>query len=185
MAYDFSGFKEEAANYKEWLSREYTGINTGRATPAVLDLVSVENFGARMAVPHIASIIGEDQRTLRVSPWDKSNIKLIEKAINDANLGLSVSVDEAGLRVSFPQLTEERRHALVKVLKEKLEEARVKLRLLREDALKDLEVKEKEGGMGEDEKFRHKEELQKLVDEWNTALEETFRKKEKDVMGIL
>ena len=183
MNYDFSRFKEKLKDAEEWLAREYLGLNTGRATPAVLDGVGVESYGARMSISHVASIVTEDARTLRISPWDKTNVKTIEKAINEANLGLSVSVDDAGIRVFFPALTEERRQSLVKILKERLEEGRIKVRTLREETSKDIETKEKSGGMSEDEKFRHKETMQKMVDEANSGLENLFKKKEKDVMG--
>ena len=125
----------------------------------------------------------EDARTLRVVPWDKSLVKGIEKAIGAANLGLSVATDDLGIRVIFPQLTTETREKLVKVLKEKLEEARITARKEREKIWDDIQRQEKEGKMTEDERFRAKEELQKIVDETNKNLEALFEKKEKEVMG--
>lgn len=179
MAYSFTDFSSKGKEIVEWLKREYTGISTGRATPAILDLVSVESFGARTAIPHIASVTIEDPRTLRVAPWDKSQVKVIEKGLADADLGLSVSVDDGGLRIFFPQLTTERRAQLVKVLKDRLEDARVKVRMLRQETQKDIEAE----SLPEDDAKRAGDELQKKVDEYNSLLEDVFTKKEAEVMN--
>ena len=163
----------------EWLKREYTGISTGRATPAILDLVSVESYGSRTAIPHVASVTIEDPRTLRVAPWDKTQLKAIETALRDADLGLSVSVDDMGLRIFFPQLTTERRAQLVKVLKDRLEDARVKVRMLRQETQKDIEAE----ALPLDDAKRAADELQKKVEEYNGLLEDVFTKKEGEVMN--
>lgn len=183
MAYDFSKFKRECRATEEWLKREYGGINTGRAAPALLDTVQIEVYGSRVPISHVAGILIEDARTLRISPWDKTQIKDIEKGIVISNLGVSVAIDDSGIRVSFPQLTTERRVQLVKMLKEKLEESRVKVRAEREKIWNDIQAKEKDSLMSEDDKFKGKEELQKLVDEANKTLEAIFEKKEKEVLG--
>lgn len=183
MAYNFSAFQLAVSQAEEWLSREYQSVSAGRATPSILDLVQVDSYGSQTAIAHVASISIEDPRTLRVAPWDKSQIKAIEKGINDANLGLSVSSDDAGLRIFFPQLTTERRAQLVKVLKEKLEEARVKVRLARQETIKEIESQKKEGMMPEDDAKRATDELQKMVDATNANLEKHFEKKESEVMS--
>lgn len=183
MAYSFADFSTQGKEVVEWLKREYTGISTGRATPAILDLVSVESYGSRTAIPHVASVTIEDPRTLRVAPWDKSQVKVIETALRDADLGLSVSVDDAGLRIFFPQLTTERRAQLVKVLKDRLEDARVKIRLIRQEVQKDIEGQKKDGDLPEDDAKRASDELQKKVDEYNGLLEDVFTKKEAEVMN--
>lgn len=181
MAYDFTHFKTKLREIEDWLGNEYQGIRTGRATPAILDSVFVESYGTRTLLKHVASITLEDAKTLRVSPWDKSQIKGIEKAIGEANLGLSASSDASGVRVFFPALTDERRAGLVKVVKEKLEHARVSVRSERDEIWSDLQTKERKGEMAEDEKFRLKDEMQKLVDATNKKLEEHAEKKEKEV----
>lgn len=183
MSYSFSNFNTQGKEAVEWLKREYTGISTGRATPAILDLVQVENYGSRVAVPHVASVTIEDPRTLRVSPWDKTQVKTIEAALREADLGLSVSVDDAGLRIFFPQLTTERRAQLVKVLKDKMEDARVKVRLVRQEIQKDIETQKKDGVLPEDDAKRALDELQKRVDDINAELESVFEKKENEVMN--
>lgn len=183
MAYNFSTAKAECKKIEEWLSKEYSQVHTGRASPMLLDSVHVDSYGSFMPIKNVAAVNIEDPKTLRIAPWDKSQIKEIERAIQAANLGLSVATDDMGIRVIFPMLTTERRTQLVKVLKEKMEEARVSVRKAREETWNDIQAKEKEGGMSEDEKFRLKDDLQKLVDETNANLEAIFAKKEHEVMN--
>ena len=166
---------------EEWLKRELSSIRTGRATPAILDNIKVEAYGSDMQMSGVASISVEDARMLRVTPWDASLGKAIEKAIVASDLGLSVAVDDKGVRVMFPELTSDRRTTFLKVAKQKLEDARVTLRAEREKVLKDIEAQEKAGSMGEDDKFRFKTELQKMVDEVNSAMDALLAKKEKEI----
>lgn len=181
MAYNFAPFKEKTKQAGLWLSKEISSIRTGRSTPAILDGVLVESYGTKVPVKEAASITTEGPRSLRIVPWDSSLSKPIEKAIADSNLGLSVAMDEKGVRVTFPELTSERRQSLVKVLKQKLEEARVTLRKERDKAWDDIQKKEKEGGMGEDEKFRLKAEMQKITDEAGKELDKIAAKKEAEI----
>lgn len=183
MQYNFSQFKTDLKKVEEFLSKEYRELNVGRASPMVLDGVSVESYGSHVPLNNVAGISIEDPKTLRIAPWDKSQVKEIEKAINAANLGLSLATDDMGIRVIFPQLTTETREKLVKVLKEKMEEARITVRRERERVMSDMEAKKKDSQMTEDELFRGKEELQKIINEINGALEATFDKKQKEVMG--
>jgi ribosome recycling factor len=183
MQYNFSNFKSELKKVEEFLSKEYTQLNIGRASPMVLDGISVESYGSYVPLKNVASVSIEDPKTLRIAPWDKSQVKGIEKAIVGANLGLSVATDDLGLRVIFPQLTTETRQTLVKVLKEKLEEQRIGVRHERVVVLEDIEGKKKDAQMTEDEIFSAKEELQKITNEVNSKLEAIFEKKEREVMG--
>lgn len=183
MAYNFSNTKMDMKKVEERLSKEYSQVHTGRASPSILDGITVESYGAFQPLKNVASISIEDPKTLRIVPWDKGVIKSIEKAIIASNLGLSPATDEAGIRVIFPQLTAESRQSLVKVLKEKLEEARIAVRRERENAWNDIQEQEKNGKMTEDEKFKGKDDLQKIVDETNRNLESIFDKKEKEVLG--
>jgi ribosome recycling factor len=183
MQYNFSNFKIGLKKVEEFLAKEYNQLNIGRASPMILDGVQVESYGSRVPLKNVASVSIEDPKTLRIAPWDKSQVKDIERAIMAANLGLSVATDDVGIRVIFPQLTTETRGTLVKVLKEKLEEARITVRRERERVWEDVQAKEEEGGLTEDEKFRAKDELQKVIDEVNQNLENIFEKKETEVMG--
>jgi ribosome recycling factor len=181
MAYDFSKLTGHIKETEEWLTRELAGIRTGRATPALLDSVKADAYGTRTPLTGLASITVEDARTIRLIPWDKTVSKSIEKAVNDADLGVSVSVDDTGLRVIFPELTAERRTMLQKLVGDRLEQARVTLRGHRADALKELDAAEKEGGMGQDELKRLKEEAQKHIDKGMEALDALARKKQEDI----
>jgi len=183
MNYDFTHLKIKLGEIQKWLSGEFSSIHTGRAIPALLDSVMVDSYGSKTAVNHIASVVAEDPRTLRVSPWDKSYIKEIEKAINEASLGVSVSSDDQGLRVFFPELTTERRQAFVKVAKERLEEARVSVRGEREKVWSNIQEKEKNGEISEDDKFYLKDELQKVIDDENKKIEVMTDKKEQEILS--
>jgi ribosome recycling factor len=174
-------FETKLKEIVSWLTGEYAGIRTGQATPAILDSVKVESYGTHMALNQVASLGIEDARTLRVSPWDQSLLKAIETAIREADLGVSVVADSSGLRVIFPELTGERRTQLLKLAKSKLEDARVRVRAARDEMMKAIEKQEKEGGMGEDEKFAKKDEVQKKVDATNATLEAQYSKKELEV----
>ncbi len=167
----------------DYLGKEYSQLNIGRASPMVLDGISVESYGSRVPLKNVASVSIEDPKTLRIAPWDKNQIKEIEKSIVASNLGLSVATDESGIRVIFPQLTTETRQSLVKVLKDKLEESRITVRKERERIWDEIQKLEKEGKMTEDEKFRAKEDLQKIIDEINRKLEDIFSRKEKEVLS--
>lgn len=183
MQYNFLNFKIGLKKVVEFLSKEYSQLNVGRASPLVLDGITVESYGSHVSLNTIASISIEDSRTLRIAPWDKNLVKSIEKSIIAGNLGLSVATDDLGIRVIFPQLTTETRQNLVKVLKEKLEEARITVRKERENVWDEVQKQEKSGKLTEDERFRAKDDLQKIIDEINNNLEALFEKKEREVMG--
>lgn len=181
MAYDFKKLKDNIRGSEEWLKKEYSGLRTGIASPTILDSVVVEVYGSRLPINQVASIGIEDARVIRITPYDKTQSKAIEKAITVANLGVSVGTDEKGVRIFFPELTGERRTLMIKTAKAKLEDAKVNVRGFRDDTWSDIEEKEKAGGMGEDDKFRYKKEMQKIVDDGNASLEALFIKKEKEI----
>jgi ribosome recycling factor len=180
-SYDFSKLAANVKETEEWLQRELAGIRTGRATIALLDAIRADAYGSRTPLPQIASLTVEDARTIRVVPWDKEMAKPIEKAVSEADLGVSVSVDDSGMRIIFPDLTGERRTMLQKLASERLEQARITLRGHRTDVMKDLDAAEKEGGMSQDELKRFKEEAQKRIDAGTAALEALAKKKHDDI----
>jgi ribosome recycling factor len=179
--FDFTDLKTKSGEVEKWLAKELSSIRTGKATTLILDFVQVEAYGSKMAIKELANISIEDAKTIRIEPWDGAIGKSIEKAINSSNLGLSVASFEKGLRVIFPDLTSERREQFIKVARQKLEEAKVSLRALRDKTWKMIEEKEKTGGMGEDDKFRFKDEMQKIIDETNKKLEELTDRKEAEI----
>lgn len=183
MQYNFTNLKNQLKATEEWLQKELSTIRTGRANPSILDGVHVEAYGSSMAINQVASLSNEDPRTIRITPWDMSLAKAIEKSITVANLGLSVAVDDKGVRVSFPELTADRRKDIVKLAKDKFEQARIQVRKHRDDLISDIDKKEKEGGMSEDDKFRFKADGQKTIDESNKRLQDMMDKKEKEILS--
>ncbi len=183
MSYNFTPFKARTSEIEEWLKKEFSLLRTGRATAAILDSITVESYGAQSPIAHVGNITMEDARTLRIAPWDKTQIKAIEAAITKANLGLSVGSDDSGLRIAFPELSGERRAQIIKLLHAKLEDARISLRKERETVLDDFKRKEKDGEMSKDDHFKAKAELQKQIDEANKRFEALAEKKEKEISG--
>ncbi len=181
MAYSFTQLDKEIQESVVWLSQEMGNIRTSRATPALLDSVRVLAYGVQMPLNQVATISIEDPRTLRIAPWDQAQLKEIERAIMLADLGVSVALDDTGARVSFPELTAERREALKKIAKERLEEARKRLRQIRDDVWNDIQESEAQGILSEDEKFRCKDEMQKRIDKGNGSLEDLFFRKDKEI----
>ncbi len=181
MTYDFSKLKTNITETEEWLKKELSGIRTGRAAPTLLDGVKAEAYDTHTPLRELASISVEDARTLRIIPWDMSLVKKIEKGITDANLGVGIATDDQGLRVSFPELTSERRTQLSKIAGDKTEQAKVTLRSYRTDALKALDASEKEGGVGKDEISRLKTEVQKLIDAGNESLLKILERKHTEI----
>jgi len=181
--FDFTKFKKQISEVDSWLAKEFVNIRTSRATPTFLDSIKVDSYGSQVPINQVASIAIEDAKTIRISPWDASHGKVIEKALTAANLGVSVMADEKGVRVIFPELTAERREQIVRVAKGKMEDARKSLRAHRDEVIKELQNKEKDGGIGEDDIFRLKGEVQKMVDEMNEKLEGYFAKKEKEIIN--
>lgn len=183
MTYSFKDLENRIEEIKGWLKDEFLSIQTGRATPAILDNIRIDNYGSKVPLNQVASISLEGPRTLKVNPWDKSQIADIEKAVTDADIGVSASSDDSGVRVSFPELTSEKRETLLKLVNAKHEEARVSLRRERDEIWQEIQENEKDGDISEDEKFRLKDEMEKLVTEANKELDEMTERKEKDIRG--
>ncbi|HTR19062.1 MAG TPA: ribosome recycling factor [Candidatus Paceibacterota bacterium] len=181
MPYDFKQLDQKFAAAKEWLAKEFRNFRTGRANPAILDGVQVSAYGSLMPLKQLAQIGVEDARTIRVQPYDASTLKDIERAITAANLGVGTSSDGSLVRVTFPELTGERRTELVKMAKAKVEEARTTIRVARDEAWKEIQEKERDSKITEDDKFSLKDELQKKVDKANEDFESAFKAKEAEM----
>lgn len=166
------------------LQKDLSGLRTGRAVPSLLEDMQVEAYGSNMPIQQLASITAPEPRMLVVQPWDAQTMKDIEKAIQQSNLGLNPVVDGAIIRVPFPALTEEKRKELVKLMHGKLEEAKIKLRQIRETLLKEWKAKKTEGELSEDDFFRLEKELQAMVDETNQKIESMGEAKEKEMLTI-
>lgn len=181
MNYDFKQLETKLKEAREWLAKEYRTLRTGRATPAILDGITVSAYGSMTPLKQVANIGVEDARTLRITAWDPTVIKDIERAIAAANLGVGTNSDASGIRVSFPELTSERREQLTKVAKQKMEEARTAVRIGRDEVWKEIQEKVRAGELTEDDKFSLKDELQEKVDASNAELGKLFESKEREM----
>ncbi len=166
----------------EVLKHELAGIRTGRASPALLDHVMVDYFGTPTPVQALATITAPEPRLLMIQPWDRRTIALIEKAIQKSDLGLNPSNDGTTIRLTIPQLNDERRRELVKLVQRRLEEARVAVRNARRDAIEALRKEEKEKRLSEDEFKRAQERLQKTTDQFIAQIDELGRQKEREIL---
>lgn len=172
---------EKLQEVTAWLQKEFSSIRTGQASPMLLDGVRVESYGTYMPINQVGSINIEDARTLRISVWDKQAVSAIERAIQEANLGISTVADSDGVRVIFPELTSERRVQLLKLAKSKLEDARISVRAVRDEIMKTIDKQQKDGEISEDDKFTQRETIQAKVDASNRALETLFIQKEAEL----
>jgi len=165
-------------------SLEASKIRTGRANPSLVENISVDYYGTRTPLSQVASISVPEARQLLIQPWDKGTLPLIEAAIRESDLGLNPGNDGTGIRIILPALTEDRRKELVKVLNAKAEDARIAIRATREDIWKAIQEGEKRGEITEDDKFSAKDELQKVVDDYNQKLEVLRKKKEEEILTV-
>jgi ribosome recycling factor len=166
------------------LQDDLMAIRTGRASPALVEKLSVEYYGTATALNQMASIAAPEPRLLVIRPWDPSALDDIERAILKSDLGLTPMNDGKLIRLSIPRLTEERRKELVKVVARRVEEARISIRNLRRDALQDLKDFEKEKMISEDDFYRSKDDVQDLTDKFIETIDEIGERKEAEVMEI-
>lgn len=168
----------------ENLHRELAGVRTGKANPALLDVVRVSYYGQQVPLKQIASITTPDPRTIAVQPWDKSLVPEVEKAILASELGLNPQSDGTLIRLPIPPLTEERRKDLVKMVKRLAEETRIAIRNIRRDANEKIKKLEKEHEISEDEMHSRQEKVQELTDEFTEEVDRIVEAKEKEIMEI-
>lgn len=167
-----------------FLRKELAGLQTGRASIGMVEDLEVECYGSRMPLRELAAIHAPEPRQIIIQPWDKNIVKDIEKAINQSPIELSPVTDGESIRLNIPSLNEERRKEIVKVLKDKIEEGRISIRHYREEAWKNIQDMEKEGQISEDDKFKAKDQLQKVVDEYNKKIDEMGHHKEQEIINI-
>lgn len=166
------------------LTEEFKGLRTGRATPALVDHFTVEYYGAPTPIKQVASISCPDPRMIVIKPYDASALPGIEKAIQKSNLGINPQSDGKLIRLAIPPLSEERRKQLAKVAKDSCEKAKVAIRNIRRDAMKQADEEEKKGSMTEDEHERFKTEIQKSTDDHEKKIDEALEKKSKEIMEV-
>ena len=168
----------------EAMRREFTSVRTGKATPALLDTVRVDAYGSKMPLNQVGTVSAPEPRLLLVQPWDKGLLKAIETGITNADLGLNPSNDGNIIRVPIPQLTEERRKDMVKLLHKLAEEGRVAIRHARQEANKELKKKQSDHEISEDDAHRQMEQVQKLTDEYIGKVDQLLKAKEQEVMEV-
>ena len=168
----------------EALQRELSGIRTGRATPALIEHIDVDYYGTSTPLNQLASISAPEPRLLTVQPWDRGSLGAIEKALRGSELGLNPTNDGQVIRIAIPPLTEERRKALVKVVRQTTEEARVAIRNVRRDALSDIKELLKEKAIGEDDERRAEQHIQELTNRYISEADAIGKRKEADVLEV-
>jgi len=166
------------------LKREFSGLRTGRASPALLDHVVVEAYGAKLPLNQVASVNVPEARLLTVQVWDAANVKPTEKAIQDAELGLNPQTEGNTIRVPIPELSEERRGEMTKVAAKYAEQARVAVRNVRRDGMDSLKRMEKDGEISQDEQRLRGEDIQKLTDAHIKMVDELLEAKEQEIMQV-
>lgn len=167
-----------------WLKSEAGALRTGRANPDMVSDLEIEYQGTPVRMKEVAAISTPDSRTIAIQPWDKQALAGIEKAIRESSLGLAPVVDGTIVRLTIPPLTEERRKEFTKLLGHKVEEARIRIRQIREDILKKVQTAVREKTAREDDVRRAKDALQKVVDDYNKQLEQIQTKKEQEIMSV-
>jgi ribosome recycling factor len=168
----------------EAMRREFAGVRTGKASPALLDVVRVDAYGSKMPMNQVATVSAPEPRLLIVQPWDKSLLHAIEKAIQIAELGLNPASDGNVIRVPIPTLTEERRKEMVRVLHKLAEEGRVAIRHARQEANKELKRKQSAHEISEDDAHRQMDEVQKMTDNFIHKVDELLKNKEHEVLEV-
>ena len=168
----------------EAMKRAFAGIRTGKASPALVENIDVEAYGAQMKLKQLALITTPEARLLVIQPFDVSTVQAIEKAIKESKIGINPNVDGKIIRLPIPALTEERRRDLVKLVHRLAEDGKVAVRNVRRDCMKDLKELVHEGELGEDVERRAETELQKYTDEHVRQLDELFKHKEAEILEV-
>lgn len=176
--------KEQSEKVVDHLKQDISVLRTGRATPAIVEDIMIEAYGSRQQLKALASISVADAKTLNIEPWDKSLMQAVEIGLRNSSLGISPVNDGKLIRLPLPTLTSERRAELIKVLHQKLEAAKISLRKVREDSRGAIEKMEKNKEMGEDEKFKFFDEIEKSVKEYNDKIKIVGEDKEKEINTI-
>jgi ribosome recycling factor len=176
--------KEEFNKVLEFMKQDIAGLRTGRASTIMVEDIFVEAYGSRQPLKAVASISVSDAKTLVIEPWDKSLLAAVEKGLRDSGLGLNPVNDGRLIRLCLPELTVERRAELIKVLHTKLENARISVRQVREEARNKITEAEEAGSIAEDEKYRMQDDLDKMVKDYNEQIKQIGEKKEAEINTV-
>lgn len=176
--------EEKMIKSEQHVEHEFSGVRTGKASPALVENIQAEVYGSMMRIKELANISTPEARMLMIQPWDQGSVGPIEKAIQKANLGLNPAVQGKFIRIVLPDLSTEQREKFVKAVKAMAENGRVAIRQIRRDALEALKKEAKNGGISEDEVKTSEGEVQKLTDQYIKKLDEHLAAKEKEIMKV-
>lgn len=179
-----SGHEDKMKKALDALRREYASLRAGRATPSLLDKVTIDYYGTPSPINQVANISVPEPRMIVIQPWEKSMLATIEKAIMKSDLGLTPSNDGSVIRLSIPQLTQQRRGELVKIVHKKAEESRVAIRNLRRDGNDAVKKLEKDKAISEDEAKKAQDDIQKITDKYIKEVDHIMAAKEKEIMEV-
>jgi ribosome recycling factor len=177
--------EEKMQKTEEVVLKEFAGVRTGKASAGLVENILVEVYGgSQMRIRELAGITTPEARVIMITPWDKTTLHQIEKAIQKANLGLNPSVDRTVIRIVLPDLSQERRVEFSKIVKKMAEDGRVAVRHVRRDAIEELKKQGKGGGVTEDEEKHAEKEIQKLTDQYIAKIDQHLAHKEKEIMTV-
>ncbi len=179
-----SEYKEQIHKSLEHLKQDISSLRTGRATPAIVEDIMIEAYGMKQPVKALASISVLDAKTLAIEPWDKSIIQALDTGLRMSDLGINPVNDGKMIRLPLPELSQDRRQELIKVLNTKLESARIVLRKLREEARENVDIQEEHGSISEDQKYKLHDEIEKLAKEANEKVKEIGEEKEVEILKV-
>ena len=176
--------EEKMVKTEEVVTKEFSGVRTGKASAGLVENVQVDVYGSTMRIRELAGITTPESRVIMIQPWDATTVHAIEKGILKANLGLNPSVDKKNIRIVLPELSTERRNEFVKIVRKMAEDGRVAVRHVRREAMEALKKAGKEGGVTEDEVENAEKEIQKLTDQYIAKIDQHLAHKEKEIMTV-
>lgn len=176
--------EEKMLKTEEVVQHEFATVRTGKASPALVENILVEVYGATMRIRELAGITTPEPRLLMIQPWDAGTLHPIEKAIQKSNLGLNPTVDRKFIRIVLPELSEERRVEFTKIVRKMAEDGRVAIRHVRRDAIEHLKKESKAGTIAEDDLEHAEKEVQKLTDQYSAKVDGHLAHKEKEIMTV-
>src|SRR4026209_783329 len=174
--------EEKMTKPEEVVLHEFAGVRTGKASPSLVENIMVDAYGSQMRIRELAGITTPEPRMLVIQPWDATTLHPIEKAIQKANLGLNPAIQGKIIRIALPELSEERRHEFVKIVRKMSEDGRVAIRHVRRDALEHVKKEAKNGGISEEDVEHAEKEVQKLTDQYIAKIDAHLQHKEKEIM---
>ena len=175
---------EKMIKTEEIVQHEFAGVRTGKASPALVENIQVEVYGAHMRIRELAGITTPEHRMILIQPWDATTVHPIEKAIQKSNLGVNPMIDKKFIRIVLPELSQERRVEFTKIVRKLAEDGRVAIRHVRRDAIEHLKKESKEGVITEDDLASSEKEVQKLTDQYIAKIDSHLAHKEKEIMTV-